>query len=158
YSLISSATKDGMRLISVVMGTHSTSARLTESKKLLNWGFRFFETLTPYNAGEQLANERIWMGSQAMIRLGVKDDTPITLPRGEAKNLTANFIIKNELRAPIRKGDVVGKVNYSVTGQQADPDQTVATYDLIALETVEEGGLFSRLIDYIKLLFISWFS
>jgi serine-type D-Ala-D-Ala carboxypeptidase (penicillin-binding protein 5/6) len=151
YSLISSATKDGMRLISVVMGTSSNSARLTESKKLLNWGFRFFETLTPYNAGDQLANERIWMGTQATIRLGVKDNTPITLPRGEAKNLNANFIIENELRAPIQKGDVVGKVHYSVAEQQ------VATYDLIALEAVEEGGLFSRLIDYIKLLFIGWF-
>ncbi|MFT6926602.1 MAG: D-alanyl-D-alanine carboxypeptidase (penicillin-binding protein 5/6) [Psychromonas sp.] len=158
YSLISSATKDGMRLISVVMGTHSNTARLTESKKLLNWGFRFFETLTPYNAGDQLANERIWMGSQAMIRLGVKDDTPITLPRGEAKNLTANFIIENELRAPIQKGDVVGKVNYSVKGQETDADEPVATYDLIALETVEEGGLFSRMMDYVKLLFIGWFS
>ncbi|HEY7865439.1 MAG TPA: D-alanyl-D-alanine carboxypeptidase, partial [Psychromonas sp.] len=155
---ISSATKDGMRLISVVMGTHSNSSRLTESKKLLNWGFRFFETLTPYNAGEQLANERIWMGSQPMIRLGVKNDTPITLPRGEAKNLSANFIIENELRAPIQKGDVVGKVNYSVAGPEAVAEEPIATYDLIALETVEEGGLFSRLMDYIKLLFIGWFS
>ncbi|WP_372881309.1 serine hydrolase [Psychromonas sp.] len=151
YSLISSATKDGMRLISVVMGTNSTSSRLTESKKLLNWGFRFFETLTPYNAGDQLASERIWMGTQPMIRLGVKEDTPITLAKGEAKNLNASFIIENELRAPIEKGDVVGKVHYSVD------DQQVATYDLITLEAVEEGGLFSRLIDYIKLLFIGWF-
>ena len=152
YSLVSSATKDGMRLISVVMGTNSNSSRLTESKKLLNWGFRFFETLTPYNAGDQLANERIWMGAQPMIRLGVKNDTPITLSRGQAKNLNATFIIKNELRAPLQQGDVVGKVHYSVA------DQEVATYDLITLETVEEGGLFSRLIDYIKLLFIGWFA
>lgn len=151
YSLVSSATKDNMRLISVVMGASSDSSRKIESKKLLNWGFRFFETITPYNSGDELASERIWMGSQAMIRLGVGENTPITLSRGEAKDLNANFIIEGELRAPINKGDVVGVVHYSVA------DEQVATYDLIALETVEEGGLFSRLIDYIKLLFIGWF-
>ena len=94
YSLVSSATKDGMRLISVVMGTKSENARKVESKKLLNWGFRFFETLTPYNAGDQLAQERIWMGSQEMIRLGVAVNTPITLPRGEAKNLIFLLCVK----------------------------------------------------------------
>ncbi len=152
YSLVSSATKDGMRLISVVMGTKSETSRKVESKKLLNWGFRFFETITPYNAGDQLANERIWMGSQEMIRLGVAVNTPITLPRGQAKNLKADFIIEDELRAPIKKGDKVGEVHYIIN------DESIATYDLIALETVEEGGLFSRLIDYIKLLFIGWFA
>jgi D-alanyl-D-alanine carboxypeptidase (penicillin-binding protein 5/6) len=86
-----------------------------------------------------------------MIRLGVAVNTPITLPRGQAKNLNADFVIADELRAPIQKGDKVGEVHYSAA------DETIATYDLIALETVEEGGLFSRLIDYIKLLFIGWF-
>jgi len=151
YSLVSSATKDGMRLISVVMGTKSENARKVESKKLLNWGFRFFETITPYKAGDELAKERVWMGSQEMIRLGVSVNTPITLPRGEAKNLAASFIIADELRAPIQKGEKVGEVHYSIQ------DEPVATYDLIALETVEEGGFFSRFIDYIKLLFIGWF-
>ncbi|WP_354623734.1 serine hydrolase [Psychromonas sp. MME2] len=151
YSLVSSATKDGMRLISVVMGTKSEDARKVESKKLLNWGFRFFETLTPYNAGDQLATERVWMGNREMIGLGVNVDTTITLQRGQAKNLKADFVINDELRAPIQKGDVVGQVNYSVD------DESIASYNLVALETVEEGGLFSRLIDYIKLLFIGWF-
>ncbi|MEG3754591.1 D-alanyl-D-alanine carboxypeptidase family protein [Psychromonas arctica] len=151
YSLVSSATKDGMRLISVVMGTRSDEARKVESKKLLNWGFRFFETITPYKANDQLANERIWMGTQANIRLGVPVDTPLTLPRNQSQNLKADFVIDNELRAPIQKGDKVGQVNYTLA------DEAVASYDLIALETVEEGGIFSRIIDYIKLLFIGWF-
>ncbi|RBW47785.1 D-alanyl-D-alanine carboxypeptidase [Psychromonas sp. B3M02] len=151
YSLVSSATKDGMRLISVVMGTRSDEARKVESKKLLNWGFRFFETITPYKANDQLANERIWMGTQANIRLGVPVDTPLTLPRNQSQNLKADFVIDNELRAPIQKGDIVGQVNYTLA------DEAVASYDLIALETVEEGGIFSRIIDYIKLLFIGWF-
>ncbi|WP_137297518.1 D-alanyl-D-alanine carboxypeptidase family protein [Psychromonas sp. SP041] len=151
YSLVSSATKDGMRLISVVMGTRSDDARKVESKKLLNWGFRFFETITPYKANDQLASERIWMGTQANIRLGVPVDTPLTLPRNQSQNLKADFVINNELRAPIQKGDKVGQVNYTLA------DESIATYDLIALETVEEGGIFSRVIDYIKLLFIGWF-
>ena len=151
YSLVSSATKDGMRLISVVMGTRSDDSRKVESKKLLNWGFRFFETITPYKANDQLASERIWMGTQANIRLGVPVDTPLTLPRNQSQNLKADFVINNELRAPIQKGDKVGQVNYTLA------DEPIATYDLIALETVEEGGIFSRVIDYIKLLFIGWF-
>lgn len=152
FSLVSSATKDGMRLISVVMGTKSDESRKIETKKLLNWGFRFFETITPYKAGEQLANERIWMGKQDNIRLGVMVDTPLTLPRNQSQNLTADFVIDNELRAPIQKGDVVGQVNYTLS------DQPIASFDLIALETVEEGGIFSRIIDYIKLMFMGWFS
>lgn len=152
FSLVSSATKDGMRLISVVMGTKSDEARKVESKKLLNWGFRFFETITPYKAGEQLASERIWMGNQDNIRLGVMVDTPLTLPRNQSQNLEADFVIDNELRAPIQKGTVVGQVNYTLL------DQPIASFDLIALETVEEGGIFSRIIDYIKLTFMGWFS
>ena len=152
YSLVSSATKDGMRLISVVMGTRSDESRKTESKKLLNWGFRFFETITPYKANDQLASERIWMGTQDNIRLGVPADTPLTLPRNQSQNLKADFVIDNELRAPIQKGDKVGQVNYTLA------DEAIASYDLIALETVEEGGIFSRVIDYIKLLFIGWFN
>jgi len=151
YSLVSSATKDGMRLISVVMGARSDEGRKVESKKLLNWGFRFFETITPYKANDQLASERIWMGQQANIRLGVAVDTPLTLPRNQSQNLKADFVIDNELRAPIEKGDKVGQVNYTLE------DEAIASYDLIALETVEEGGIFSRIIDYIKLLFIGWF-
>lgn len=151
YSLVSSATKDDMRIISVVMGTSSDTARKSESKKLLNWGFRFFETITPYKAGDELASERIWMGTQTNIRLGVAADTSLTLPRNQAQHLKADFIIDSELRAPIQKGDVIGKVNYTLS------DEPIKSFDLIALETVEKGGLFSRIMDYIKLLFISWF-
>lgn len=152
YSLVSSATKDGMRIISVVMGTSSDAARKNESKKLLNWGFRFYQTLTPYKAGDQLSSERIWMGDKPTIRLGVDVDTTLTLPRYQSEQLKADFVINNELRAPIKKGDVVGQVNYTLLGEP------VKSFDLVALETVERGGLFSRIIDYIKLLFISWFS
>ncbi len=151
YSLVSSATKDGMRLIAVVMGTKSEQARKEESKKLLNWGFRFFETLTPYNAGDKLASERIWMGDAEYVDLGVATSTPITIPRGSAKNLKANFVLDTELSAPIAKGQVVGKVFYEVEGEN------LAEFPLVALNDVNEGSWFSRLMDYFQLLFKRWF-
>lgn len=151
YSLVSSATEDDMRLIAVVMGTKDTNARKVESKKLLSYGFRFFETVAPHKAGETLVNEAIWMGDKPTVALGIKQDTYVTLPRGQTKDLTASFVIEKELKAPINKGDIVGTLYYQVQGNE------VAQYPLMALETVQQGSLFSRLWDYLVLLFKSWF-
>ncbi|SHF66539.1 serine hydrolase [Vibrio gazogenes] len=147
YSLVSSATEGNMRLIAVVMGTKSANARKSESKKLLSYGFRFFETVAPHKAGETFINERIWMGNKDTVALGVDKDTYVTLPRGQAKNLKASFVLEKALEAPIKKGDVVGKLYYQLEGKD------VAQYPLIALEDVNKGGIFSRLWDYIVLLF-----
>ncbi|GLQ74973.1 D-alanyl-D-alanine carboxypeptidase [Vibrio penaeicida] len=152
YSLVSSATEGKMRLVAVVMGAKNANARKAESKKLLNYGFRFFETVSPHKSGETFVSEKIWMGDKDSVALGVAEDTYVTLPRGQAKNMTANFVLEKELQAPIRKGDVVGRLFYQVEGDD------IAEYPLLALENVEEGSLFSRLIDYIVLLFKSWFS
>ncbi len=147
YSLVSSATEGQMRLVAVVMGTKDANARKSESKKLLSYGFRFFETVAPHKKGETFVEEQIWMGDKSTVALGVDEDTYVTLPRGQAKNLTASFVLEKELKAPILKGDVVGKLYYQVDGED------VAQYPLLALENVEEGSLFSRLWDYIVLLF-----
>jgi len=147
YSLVSSATEGQMRLVAVVMGTKDANARKSESKKLLSYGFRFFETVAPHKKGETFVEEQIWMGDKSTVALGVDEDTYVTLPRGQAKNLTASFVLEKELKAPITKGDVVGTLYYQVD------DQDVAQYPLLALEDVEEGSLFSRLWDYIVLLF-----
>ncbi|ELP6740864.1 serine hydrolase [Vibrio vulnificus] len=151
YSLVSSATEGKMRLIAVVMGTKDMNARKSESKKLLSYGFRFFETVAPHKAGETFVEEKIWMGNKDTLALGVNEDTYVTLPRGQAKNLTASFVLEKELQAPIKKGDVVGKLYYQVDGED------VAKYPLLALESVDEGSLFSRLWDYLVLLFKSLF-
>ncbi|NAW69685.1 D-alanyl-D-alanine carboxypeptidase [Vibrio sp. V27_P1S3P104] len=147
YSLVSSATEGKMRLIAVVMGTKDINARKAESKKLLSYGFRFFETVAPHKAGETFVDETIWMGDKSTVSLGVNEDTYVTLPRGQAKDLSASFVLEKELKAPINKGDVVGTLYYQLQGKD------VAQYSLIALEDVKEGGLFSRLWDYIVLLF-----
>jgi D-alanyl-D-alanine carboxypeptidase (penicillin-binding protein 5/6) len=150
YSLVSSATEGQMRLVAVVMGTKSANARKSESKKLLSYGFRFFETVAPHAAGETFVEEKIWMGSKDTVALGLDQDTYVTLPRGQAKNLKASFILEKELQAPIMKGDVVGKLYYQLEGED------IAEYPLLALEDVEEGSLFSRLWDYIVMLFKSF--
>ncbi|MEH0665412.1 serine hydrolase [Vibrio scophthalmi] len=150
YSLVSSATEGKMRLVAVVMGTQSANARKSESKKLLSYGFRFFETVAPHQAGETFVEEKIWMGDKDTVKLGLDQDTFVTLPRGQAKELKASFILEKELEAPINKGDVVGKLYYQLEGED------VAEYPLLALESVEQGSLFSRLWDYIVMLFKSF--
>jgi D-alanyl-D-alanine carboxypeptidase (penicillin-binding protein 5/6) len=147
YSLVSSATKGDMRLVSVVMGTDSERARKVESKKLLNYGFRFFETYTPYKAGEKFVSNRVWMGDVEEVDLGILLDTPITIPRGQRKNLQANFELDRQLEAPLAKGEVVGKLFLRLDGED------IAEYPLVSLQEINEGGIFSRLVDYIKLQF-----
>jgi D-alanyl-D-alanine carboxypeptidase (penicillin-binding protein 5/6) len=145
YSLITSATKDGMRLISVVMGTDSAKTREAENKKLLTYGFRFFETFSPYKAGEEFASQRVWQGVKENISLGVLSETPITLQRGQRKNLKADFKLNQQLVAPIAKGQVVGTVYLKLN------DADVAEYPLVALEDIEQAGIFGRLVDYVKM-------
>ena len=148
YSLITSATKDGMRLISVVMGTDSAKTREAENKKLLTYGFRFFETFSPYKAGEVFAAQRVWQGDKESINLGVLSETPITLHRGQRKNLKADFKLSQLLVAPIAKGQVVGKL-YLKLGEE-----DIAEFPLVALEDIAEGTIFNRLVDYVKMQFL----
>jgi|TARA_B110000014_G_C20107896_1_gene582968 D-alanyl-D-alanine carboxypeptidase (penicillin-binding protein 5/6) len=149
YSLVTSATKGDMRLVTVVMGTASERERKVESKKLLNYGFRFFETFTPYTAGEKFASNRVWMGDKEQVDLGILVDTPITIPRGQRKNLKANIELNQQLEAPLAKGAVVGTLFLQLDGED------VSSYPLVALEEVNKGSWFSQLIDYIKLFFAS---
>lgn len=151
YSLVTSATKGDMRLVTVVMGTESERARKVESKKLLNYGFRFFETYTPYQAGEKFATNRIWMGDKKEVDLGISLDTPITIPRGQRKNLKATFELDQQLTAPIAKGTVVGKLFLQLDGED------IAQYPLVTLQEVNEGSFFSKILDYIKLFFAQFF-
>lgn len=152
YNLVSSATEGDMRLIAVVMGTKSESARKAESKKLLGYGFRFFETVSPHQANKEFVKERIWMGDKNEVSLGLSEDTFVTLPRGQAKNLSASFQLDKELTAPIMKGDKVGTLYYQIDGED------IAKYPLVALEDVNEGSIFSRLWDYIVKFFSGLFN
>ncbi|MDB2330753.1 D-alanyl-D-alanine carboxypeptidase [Alteromonas sp.] len=145
YSLITSAEQGGMRLISVVMGTDSERARKVENKKLLRYGFRFFETVTPYSAGDSFVAHRIYMGDRETVDLGINQSTPITIPRGQAANLEANFELDKKLEAPLAKGQVVGTLYLQLEGED------VASYPLVTLHEVNEGSFFNRIKDYIML-------
>jgi D-alanyl-D-alanine carboxypeptidase (penicillin-binding protein 5/6) len=145
YSLITSATQGDMRLVSVVMGTESERSRKVENKKLLRYGFRFYESVTPYSAGDSFVAQRIFMGDRDTVELGLNQDTPITLPRGATDKLKAHFKLTEKLEAPIEKGQVVGSLYLQLD------DENIAEYPLVTLHEVQEGGLMDKLSDYISL-------
>ncbi len=152
YSLVSSATQGDMRLVAVVMGTASEKARKEESKKLLTWGFRFFETLTPYEAGHEFQQSRVWFGSDKSVAIGVDQQVAITLPRGRGADLKADFTLDSELLAPLTSGQRVGTVRFYLD------DKVVAEKPLVALADVPEAGFLSRLWDHVLRFFTGLFS
>ncbi len=151
YSLATSATNGDMRLIAVVMGAKSQSVRESESKQLLSYGFRFYDTLMPTAAGTDVANARVWMGQKDELKVGVNRDVYLTLPKGDVNKLKAEVEYNGDLLAPIAQDQVVGKVLYKVDGK------VVKETELVALEPVEEGGIFKRIMDWFKRLVASWF-
>ncbi|HCM2157474.1 TPA: D-alanyl-D-alanine carboxypeptidase [Vibrio parahaemolyticus] len=151
YSLATSATNGDMRLIAVVMGAKSQSVRESESKQLLSYGFRFYDTLMPTAAGTDIANARVWMGQKDELKVGVNRDVYLTLPKSDVNKLKAEVEYSGDLLAPIAQDQVVGKVLYKVDGK------VVKETELVALEPVEEGGIFKRIMDWFKQLVASWF-
>lgn len=151
YSLATSATNGEMRLISVVMGSSSTKSRESESKQLLSYGFRFFDTVSPTKASDTLTEARVWMGTENTVAAGVESPVLLTLPKGDAAKLTAEIELNGELVAPIQKGEAIGQVIYSVDGDE------VASATLVAQQEVEEGSIFKKLMDWFKRLVSSWF-
>lgn len=152
YNLVGSAVEGNTRLISAVLGGRTYKGREEESKKLLTWGFRFFETATPLKANIPLVNETIWYGKNNIVPLGSLDNVYITVPRGQAANLKVTQQLNDKyLTAPITKGTEVGKMQFILD------DKVIAEKPLVVLETVEETGFFGSVWDYIKLKFHQWF-
>ncbi len=152
YSLVSTATQNDMRLIAVLMGAESADARKAESKKLLSYGFRFFDTIQPNQTGDVFATERVWMGTTDSVELGLDEDIHLTLPRSQIDVIEASFSLDDTLKAPIKKGDVLGTLYYQANGED------IAEYPLVAMQDVLEGGWFSQLIDRFKLIIAGWFA
>ena len=152
YNLVASATEGQMRLISAVMGGRTFKGRETESKKLLTWGFRFFETVNPLKAGKEFASEPVWFGDNDRAPLGVDKDLYLTIPRGRMKDLKASYVLNTtELHAPLQKNQVVGTINFQLDGK------TIDQRPLVVLQEIPEGNFFGKIIDYIKLMFHHWF-
>ncbi|NEZ02722.1 D-alanyl-D-alanine carboxypeptidase [Wenzhouxiangella sp. XN201] len=145
YCLVTSAMRDGMRLISVVMGTDSEEARATASQSLLNYGFRFFETYQLYEAGDELSVEPLWKGQADEVALGVTDELFVTIPRGRYDSLEARMEVNGTLTAPVEQGEQVGRLIISLD------DNDLVERPLVALAGVEQAGFFGRSIDGIRL-------
>lgn len=147
YCLAASAEREGMRLVSVVLGTNSVKARAKQSQQLLNYGFRFFETKLLYSGSEARLSANVWKGESDKFKLGIKDDLFITIPRGQYKFLKASTTLDNQITAPINKGQKFGMVTIKLD------ENVIAERPLIALENVNEGGIWNRMVDSVKLWF-----
>ncbi len=147
YCLVASAVEKEMRLISVVLGAKSESARIRQSQALLNYGFRFFETRRLYKQGDKLADTKIWKGALEQLPMGVTEDIYVTYPKRQGDQLNARIDRPRLLEAPVKKGDPLGKLTISL-------DETILSEaPLVALEDVPEGGFFTRVKDSLMLFF-----
>ncbi|WP_297527380.1 D-alanyl-D-alanine carboxypeptidase family protein [Thiohalobacter sp.] len=150
YCLVTSAEREGMRLISVVLGTASEEARANASQALLNYGFRFFETHRLYDAGTRLTEARVWKGEREQLPLGLAETLYITIPRGRYKDLDATMQLPGRLVAPVTEGTPYGSVQIRLDGE------LVAEAPLVALESIGEGSLWQRLRDEALLYVEDW--
>jgi len=147
YCLVASAERDGMRLISIVLGTSSNKARADGSQALINYGFRFFETRLLFKAGEEISTARVWKSAYEYSRLGVLDDLYITVRRGSYDELESNLEIPAVVQAPIAAGQPVADLSISLDGEQ------LLKTPLRALDDNPAGSFWQRTKDTVSLWF-----
>lgn len=147
YNLVASAIDDGMRLVSVVTGTPSENARISQSSALLNYGFRFFKTGQLYAADEVITKLRVWKGGSKMLPVVAKGPVHITFPRGRRDQLTTTARLPDTLMAPVHKGKRLGSLRIKY-GQQL-----LLSEPLYAGKTIAEGGIIRSLVDEVLMMF-----
>ncbi|MDI9246222.1 D-alanyl-D-alanine carboxypeptidase family protein [Marinobacter sp. CHS3-4] len=151
YCLVASAKRNDTRLIAVVMGASSTSARAQEIQKMLNYGFRYYETERLFSKGQELMEARVWGGQSDQLSVGILEDVHVTIPRGSRNSLESIIELDTVIKAPVSVGDELGRVKVTLD------DETVVDQPVLALSDVPEGGFFKRIWDAIKLFFIQLF-
>lgn len=147
FCLVSSAERDGMRLVSVVLGTASAKSRIDGSHALLNYGFRFFETRLLYEAGEKVTDAKIWKARSESTPLGPATDLYVTVPRGSFDSLESVLNMPSQLMAPIAAGQPLAELTVSLEGE------VLINEPLRALEENPNGSLWQRTRDGVQLLF-----
>ncbi|WP_438952369.1 D-alanyl-D-alanine carboxypeptidase family protein [Porticoccus sp.] len=153
YCLVASAVRNGMRLVSVVMGTSSEEIRARESQKLLAYGFRYYETGQLYSKGDVVQeNAPVWYGKENRINLVVPEDVYLTIPRGSRDELEARILVDQTIKAPLSDVQELGRLSVSYEGE------TLLDMPVVAERPVAEAGFFSRLWDAITLFFVGLFS
>lgn len=153
YCLVASAVRDGMRLISVVMGTSGEEVRARESQTLLSYGFRYYETAKLFGAGDVLVKQsRVWYGESNQVDLVASEDVFATIPRGSKELLATDVQVESVLKAPLAKGQELGRVKVLYEGKQ------LADIPVVVAEDIPEAGFFSRLWDAVMLFFVNLFA
>jgi D-alanyl-D-alanine carboxypeptidase (penicillin-binding protein 5/6) len=145
YNMVTSSRRDGRRVISVVVGTASPEARASESLKLLNYGLQFYDTPKLYAAAKPVSTVKVYKGKDNTLPVGFDRDVFTTVYKGQAAKLKADLTTMQPLIAPIKAGQVVGKLVVSLDGKP------VLERPVVALKGIEQGGFFSRLWDSLKL-------
>ncbi len=151
YCLIGSAKRGNMRLITVVAGSDSANNSFSDTQRLLEYGFRFYATQKYFDANTEYTTTKVWGGKIENLSLGVNEDISITLPRTEFKGVKVNYNVKNNVQAPIKKGQKLG------TLEIISNERIVLTSDLVALSDVDAKGFFGRLWSRFVLWIMSLF-
>lgn len=146
YCLVASAQRDGMRVISVVMGSANEEARASQTQALINYGFRFYETHKLYTAYQTIQSPTVFKGQHHSVNLGVAEDLYITIPRGRYDELAIESELPQHLEAPLQQGESYGTVKIRLD------EEIVSEQNLIALNDVPEGGVWRRTVDAVRLL------
>ena len=148
YCLIASAKRGSRRLLSVVLGTASDAMRAQESQKILNFGFQFYDSARLYEKGQTVSTIKVWKGSLSELNAGsLKGDITISLPRGSADKIKAEFVAMEPIVAPVSAGQRVGIVKVTLEGKP------IAEYPVVALENIAVAGIFGRTWDSVRLWF-----
>ena len=151
YCLVASAKRNDTRLIAVVMGTDSTSSRAQEVQKMLNYGFRYYQSERLFRTGQELLEARVWGGASDSLSVGLTEDVFVTIPRGSRDSLESTVELDSVIKAPISMGDELGRVTVKLG------DDVVVDQPVLALSDIPEGGFFKRIWDAIKLFFVQLF-
>ncbi|MGD9152742.1 MAG: D-alanyl-D-alanine carboxypeptidase family protein [Gammaproteobacteria bacterium] len=151
FCLVSSAVRNGMRLIAVVMGAPTDEDRANDSVHLLNYGFRFYKSYAIYPPGKTVSHVRVWFGTSRHLAVGASNGVYATVPAGQFKHAEVIIETQKNLRAPITAGQQIGDVIVNVQ------NKPVAQVPLVALRTINRGGFFRRTIDHFSRLFHGWF-
>jgi D-alanyl-D-alanine carboxypeptidase (penicillin-binding protein 5/6) len=147
YCLIASAKRGPRRLLSVVLGAGSDAARASESQKLLNYGFQFYDTVQLYQNGQAVSTLRVWKGAANSVPAGFVADQYVTLPKGQAQKLKLTMEAAEPLLAPVTHGQRVGAVKVTLEGKP------LGEFPLLALDDVAPASFFGRIWDTVRLWF-----
>ncbi|WP_415150252.1 D-alanyl-D-alanine carboxypeptidase family protein [Marinobacter psychrophilus] len=148
YCLVASAKRDDTRFIAVVMGARSAESRSQEVQKMLNYGFRYYQSERLFSAGQELIESPVWGGVANTLSVGVLEDVHVTISRGARNQLESVIDLDSVVRAPVSAGDELGRIRVSYQGE------VLVDQPVLALVDVPDGGFFKRIWDAVKLFFV----